>query len=440
MQKPLDSIKFNTTILKILILYLSTSAIFLGVIFFVMYEKGMQNLRVKQMIQMRNDYISIATHLYENPALKVAILDIKDKIQTPFAIIDSKGHTLFSSLSIPAHKALSLMKHSKDGFYIFEDWIFIDFTQNRSIERTLIHHPFNLDRRPKVVFKHLDSLGLRIILQGEALDGFKPPKFNPKNPSYLKDSTIKDEIFSLRVEIVAYLVLSLIIVGVIAYFLVRLSLKPLHEKFNTLERFIKDSMHEINTPLSVILLSVQKIDLKSLTESNLKKLNHIKLAAQNLNHIYQNLIFLNFYKQSAILQSINLKTILTQRIEYFTPLLNQKSIQLTSDLQDCTIQANTDEISILLDNLLSNAIKYNKKNGTITIALNNKILSIQDSGQGIDSKIMSEIFERYSRFNENQGGFGIGLSLVKEICNRYSIKIECQSEQNKGTTFILDFS
>ena len=439
MQKPLDSIKFNTTILKILILYLSTSAIFLGIIFSVMYEKGVHSLRLKQMLQMRNDYINIATQLYENKDIKSAINNIKNEVQSHF-VIAKDNEVLFSNLSIPAQKVLESTTHRNDGFFHIDDWIFIDFNQNRSIERALIRHPFNLNKRPKAVFRRLDSLGLKVVLEGDALNGFEPPKLQNQESLFLKDSTIRDELFSLRIEIVAYLVLSLVIVGVIAYFLVRLSLKPIHEKFNTLERFIKDSMHEINTPLSVILLSIQKIDLKSLTESNLKKLNHIKLAAQNLNHIYQNLIFLNFYKQSATLQNIDLKTLLSQRIEYFTPLLNQKSIKLTSDLKDCTIQANTDEISILLDNLLSNAIKYNKKNGAITITLDDKTLSIQDSGQGMDSKVISEIFERYSRFNENQGGFGIGLSLVKEICNRYNIKIDCQSEQDKGTIFTLDFN
>ncbi|EGK8129943.1 ATP-binding protein, partial [Campylobacter lari] len=84
-----------------------------------------------------------------------------------------------------------------------------------------------------------------------------------------------------------------------------------------------------------------------------------------------------------------------------------------------------------------NAIKYNIKNGHIKITLLEQKLIIADSGCGIAKENLANIFERYSRFNENQGGFGIGLSLVDKICKEHNIKIKVESELKKGTKFIL---
>ena len=94
-------------------------------------------------------------------------------------------------------------------------------------------------------------------------------------------------------------------------------------------------------------------------------------------------------------------------------------------------------MSCVLDNLLSNAIKYNKKGGEIEIVLGQGSLSISDSGCGMADSQKGRIFERYVRCNDYQGGFGIGLTLVKRICDEYDINIEVQSQQGRGSRFTL---
>lgn len=93
----------------------------------------------------------------------------------------------------------------------------------------------------------------------------------------------------------------------------------------------------------------------------------------------------------------------------------------------------------MIDNLISNAIKYNKKGGVISIILKANFLSIVDTGCGISKSNLNHIFERYTRFNKEQGGFGIGLSLVKKICNDNGIKITCKSVENQGSIFELSW-
>ena len=129
--------------------------------------------------------------------------------------------------------------------------------------------------------------------------------------------------------------------------------------------------------------------------------------------------------------------ILKQRIEYFTPLITQKAIALQTEINPSFINANADNMKLLVDNLLSNAVKYTPRGGEIVIVLKKHFLSIKDSGCGIKEQNQKKIFERYTRFESHLGGFGIGLSLVKSVCELYGITITCQSGCNKGSEFIL---
>ncbi|EAJ3814004.1 sensor histidine kinase, partial [Campylobacter coli] len=82
----------------------------------------------------------------------------------------------------------------------------------------------------------------------------------------------------------------------------------------------------------------------------------------------------------------------------------------------------------------------NKKGGEISIELKTGFLSIADTGCGISKSNLKHIFDRYARFNTDQGGFGIGLSLVKKICDDNDIKIICESVENQGSVFELSWS
>ena len=82
-------------------------------------------------------------------------------------------------------------------------------------------------------------------------------------------------------------------------------------------------------------------------------------------------------------------------------------------------------------------IKYSNLGGLIEINLTQKKLEIANSGEGISSAIKDKIYDRYTRFNKDQGGFGIGLNLVKKVCENNGISISCHSQENAKTTFIL---
>ena len=100
-----------------------------------------------------------------------------------------------------------------------------------------------------------------------------------------------------------------------------------------------------------------------------------------------------------------------------------------------------DEVSAqrLFGNLISNAIKYNKHGGKMELKLTAEEFSISNSGAGIKKEQQSRSFERFYRANEYEGGFGIGLDIVKRVCQKYKIDIEISSIKNVLTTVTLKF-
>ncbi|EAJ6191884.1 HAMP domain-containing histidine kinase, partial [Campylobacter lari] len=249
---------------------------------------------------------------------------------------------------------------------------------------------------------------------------------------------ISKELGFIRFKVAMAMVFSLIFVSIMAYFILKFALKPLEMRIIFLNNFIKDTTHEINTPISAILMSVEGLERKKNFEE-VKALKRVKIAALTLSHLYSDLTFLNFSQAyEAKKDWIFLKDLIKERMEYFKIFLEQKNINLELSLEDDgKIYANKEQFFKMFDNLVNNAIKYNVKNGHIKIMLLEQRLIIEDSGCGIAKENLTNIFERYSRFNENQGGFGIGLSLVDKICKDHNINTKVESELNKGTKFIL---
>ena len=254
----------------------------------------------------------------------------------------------------------------------------------------------------------------------------------------LSGKDIAGELNLLRIRTALNLFIILAILMIIAFYLSKTALAPLHAKITALNRFIKDSTHEINTPLSVILMSIETADKKSLSQRNLKRINNIETAAKTLSHIYEDLTDLSFgASRAAPKEELNFKEILSERLEFFAPFFAKRALDLRLNLKDALINANTYELKRAVDNLLSNAVKYTNSGGYVTVSLSKDELKISNSGEGLSKEQQDKIFERYTRFNEGQGGFGIGLNLVKRACENNAIVVTCESEPGKETTFTL---
>ena len=131
--------------------------------------------------------------------------------------------------------------------------------------------------------------------------------------------------------------------------------------------------------------------------------------------------------------------VLQKSISYYEPLCESKRIRITSELQTHIFTIPETQLQLLFGNLIGNAIKYSPAGSTITLQLKEGLFSIRDEGIGIEVKTQKEIFKKFKRGTEYAGGFGVGLSIVKSICDEYGIKIEVDSAPDKGTEFRLIF-
>lgn len=224
----------------------------------------------------------------------------------------------------------------------------------------------------------------------------------------------------------------------VGLYFAKLFLKPMRDSIVLLDRFIKDTTHELNTPLSAILANVEMMDTEVMIEKNKKKLNRINIAAKTVSILYQDLIYLTLeQEQKNDDEPILLQELIENRIEYFMILAESKNISFQTHLSSSTLYADRRKITRVIDNLLSNAIKYNKREGTVGIELQEHMLCVWDTGIGVEPQDIQFMFDRYIRFNQSEGGFGIGLNIVKSILDEYKITIEIKSEKNKGTKMVL---
>ena len=231
------------------------------------------------------------------------------------------------------------------------------------------------------------------------------------------------------------LFIALLSVGVM---LSRLFIRPMREAVALLDNFIKDTTHELNTPISTIVTNIESIEVDNANEKLAKKVRRIDIAAKTISSIYDDLTYLVLNHKIAIKdESLAVDEIVKERLAYFNEHFVQKGLVVKADLDNVNIVMDRNRLIRIVDNLLSNAIKYNKHGGSINIIVDQTKLEVSDTGRGIDAEKIEQIFERYRRFDTSVGGFGIGLHIVASIVEVYGFKVEVDSRPQEGTAITI---
>ncbi|MCT7532953.1 HAMP domain-containing histidine kinase [Aliarcobacter cryaerophilus] len=240
---------------------------------------------------------------------------------------------------------------------------------------------------------------------------------------------------NIKYKMLFWFLFSFILLLFVGYFIAKLFLKPMRDSIQMLDRFIKDTTHELNTPIAAILSNIQMINKDNIDEKLAKKINRIEIGAKTISNIYEDLTFVSLNNQIiSNNEKLNFSQILNQRVDFFKSIANSKKIEFILDIKENVfIVCDIKKLSKLIDNILSNAIKYNKFQGFIKVTLKDKILIIEDSGKGMSKDNLSNLFTRYKRFDKSVGGFGIGLNIVSLIAKEYDLKIDVISKIDVGT-------
>ena len=230
----------------------------------------------------------------------------------------------------------------------------------------------------------------------------------------------------------------LVVVGVFLYnFLSAQLLEPLFSSEQTIQNKIKETLHELNTPVATISMNTKMLKKKISDEKNRARLERIEQSCQNLLELYNQME----YEIKTQIDNVNSEVfsvdeIVKKSCDKFKDI--KKEITIVSENIDLNIEADKNGFSRVIDNLISNGIKYNKISGSITIKQKDSVLIISDTGIGIDTKNLFVIFDRYYQENISNSGMGLGLNIVKSYCDRYKIDLKIESQIDVGTSFYLD--
>ena len=337
-------------------------------------------------------------------------------------------------------KRITMQEYSNDLIFRLKD-LHINFDKYKFYPRDEKYNSAIYDSDKTLIFSTLESK--EVDLSNITYTSNKKIHFIEEPESYYLGAKyvvleIPDDLLwfkKLKKEIFIFVIIAFFFMTLIGYFLLKIFLKPMRDALHLLDRFIKDTTHELNTPIFAIISNVEMIDTSSLDEKMAKKIKRIDIGAKTISNIYEDLTFLTL-ENKIISQNeeLDLSKILKQRIEYFKTLADVKKIEFKTNIKnDINIFCDKKKISKLIDNLLSNAIKYNKIKGEIRVVLEANFLSIEDTGKGMTKEQISQLFQRYMRFDKSVGGFGIGLNIVSLIAKEYDFKIDVDSEIKVGT-------
>ncbi len=172
-----------------------------------------------------------------------------------------------------------------------------------------------------------------------------------------------DEDRSWHKETILYIIalgtVVLSILAIFGLFFVRLFLRPMKNSIQLLDNFIKDTTHELNTPISAILANIEMIDKSLMDNKNLKKISRIEIAAKTVSLIYQDLTYLILgHQKNRRDEWIDIRRLILDRVEYFKTLAESKKVQFELELEEYKLFVDVIKITRVVDNLISNAIKY----------------------------------------------------------------------------------
>jgi len=311
-------------------------------------------------------------------------------------------------LSYPVHKDFSSAIYDIDGNYIFGDF----HPESAFLDKEFYQKENMLFCVQKVSPYYLGSA---YIVTKKVVDS--------------------EPINSMKVRLIIAFIVATLFITLISYWLGKLFLSPMRNSITLLDDFIKDTTHELNTPVSTILTNAELLKSFYPQIQDSKELLRIESASKRLSRIYDDLAYIRLnHQRNRNIARVNVSDFLKDRIDYFKPILDAKGINFTHKIsENIFLEIDKEDITRIVDNLLGNAIKYTMTSGDIELTLNEDYLRIEDNGIGIDEDSKKEVLERFVRANKSEGGFGLGLSIVVDIVKYYNFDIELESELKKGT-------
>ncbi len=247
-------------------------------------------------------------------------------------------------------------------------------------------------------------------------------------------------IASLEKLLILFLLIAFIFFTILGLFLGKLFVAPMKESMEGMNRFIQDTTHELNTPISTILTNIELLEAIYDCEGK-NEMKRIEIASKTLSRLYEDLTYLKLnHKYHREIDSFDISHLIYERIDFFQTMIEAKELNLILNIEPkIMINIDYNDAIRLVDNILSNSIKYNQKGGDLKIYLNKNIFEVYNSGIGIDKKDLKRVKERFNRANISEGGFGIGLDIIEYVVGIYKFKFYIESKKSIYTKVTIEW-
>ena len=213
--------------------------------------------------------------------------------------------------------------------------------------------------------------------------------------------------------------------------------------------FIANITHEMNTPLTSIKGFAELLQTATLDDATREKaVKIIKEQSDRLTGLIASIINFNELDNDELPSyECNVTLIASEVAESLRPSIEQKGLSLTLDVDpEVTVASRQERLTEIFGNLIRNATKYNKENGSISVTVkggSTPYAEVADTGIGIAEENLDKIFSRFFTVDKSHsgknGGFGLGLAVVKKLCDRAGWKLSVRSKLDEGTTFRIEF-
>jgi signal transduction histidine kinase len=254
---------------------------------------------------------------------------------------------------------------------------------------------------------------------------------------------------NLQLKLIYFNLAILILSWALSYFLARKTLHPLEEAMDSQKRFTADASHELRTPLAAMRVEIEvalrdknlsKEEARALLNSNIEEIS-------KLENLSDALLKLARYQHNGFeFSKLDISNIVVEAYEKIEKLAKAKNIEFKNEIISADVSGEKGSLVELFVILLDNAVKYSDKDSKIEINIvkvqNQVLVKIKDHGDGIKASDFPHIFDRFYRADSSRAktkidGYGLGLSLAKQIVSLHGGEISAKSTLGKGSEFTV---
>lgn len=225
-----------------------------------------------------------------------------------------------------------------------------------------------------------------------------------------------------------------ILAGALQHFIERVN-RFLHRERN----FTRNASHELRTPLAVMRANLDSLQRRTANQPELVvPLERMQRTVRDMEKLLETLLILAREDESHVpREAIIINDLVTERIEQIRRALDNDQVAVHLEADSLVqLQAPPKVLAIVIDNLLRNAITYTEK-GDVTVRIHADGLTVSDNGPGMTEELLQRVFEPFERGESSARGFGLGLTIVKRLCERFGWQITMESVAGMGSTASL---